>query len=98
MKNGVVNWFVLVIVKVKALIVTCEEAACGRGRTISRMLKDCAAKVYTTFFYATENLELHIRKRTSKIYFTVNKYIHTNPAYILFFDIHLVLFGNNTEF
>jgi DNA-directed RNA polymerase alpha subunit len=49
-------------------------------------------------FNAAENLELHIRKRTSKIYFTVNKYIHTNPAYILFFDIHLVLSGNNTEF
>jgi hypothetical protein len=82
MKNGVVNWFVLVIVKVKALIVMCEEAACGRGRTISRMLKDCAAKVYTTFLMQPKIWNYILENEQAKFTsLSINTYIQIRLTY-----------------
>jgi hypothetical protein len=44
-------------------------------------VKDFAAKVYTTFFVQPKICNyIHIIKRTSKSYFTVNKYVLSRPS------------------
>jgi hypothetical protein len=43
-------------IKAAKSFLTYREKNCRRGKTISRMLKEFAAKVYTTFFVQPKNL------------------------------------------